>query len=697
MVPESLLPWLTLRHESVDGPLSNRIHRIVNQPQLPQWRFRAMAPSEPNQNPIQGEFFSAHLPERFIRESVQNSLDARAGGEPVTVRFTISGPNDAVPGERAARYLKGLQPHFEAVMRAESASLERGSERRRELDERRALLQGALPFLIVEDFETTGLQGDVSANEIQARGNDFWGFFRSIGISPKDEDAGGSWGLGKWVFPDASKLNAFLGVTRRADERRFLLMGQTMLKLHELDDRKYPPVGFFAAGSMEEDKDWLPMPVESAGLRPGTGMSGEGAASCFVHAAMNDFGLRPNGSAGTSVVIPHPMDELTDPANLARAAIRQYFHPIIAGDLVVEIASPGGLQCRIDAETIVDEALRSDDGTEDDPEQRAEALIRVIELAKWGQEQEHGFLEADARRKRPAVAADQVENLRARLSGGERLAFRVKSWVGRKLNSFKLFLESDDGLAGGHDYYVRGHLHIPQMDYLTRHHARALIVVDSTSDLGHLLRDAEGPAHEKWRADARRLKEKGWPAAAERVREVQNAAARILDALADKPADVRRDALSDLFPADTGGRRGPGPAPPGPAPVVPEKKPALRIDRVAGGFRLRSGGNGDPSGRIFGVRMAYDVARGTTNTAFSRFDAGLRAGCPDFSLRNGQLHMDPENCEADIRSENEFSLRVGGPDFTLGVTGFDDRDLVVKVLPVESEIAETREAEADAP
>ncbi|WP_419941173.1 hypothetical protein [Candidatus Palauibacter sp.] len=670
---------------------------MANRPDPPCWRFRAMAPSEPNQNPIQGEFFSAHLPERFIRESVQNSLDARAGPKPVTVRFTISGSNGAVPGERADRYLTGLQPHFEAVMRAESANAERDSDRRRELQGREALLKGPLPFLVVEDFGTKGLLGDITANDIQARGNDFWGFFRSIGISPKDEDAGGSWGLGKWVFPDASKLNAFLGVTLRAGEQRFLLMGQTMLKLHELGGRKYPPVGFFAAGSDEDDKDWLPMPVESAGLPSDGGGSGEPDAACFVHAALSDFGLRPDGDAGTSVVIPHPMDELTDPTNLARAVIRQYFHPIIAGDLVVEIASPDEPGRRIDAATIVDEAHRTGDGAEDDPEQRAAALIRVIELDKWGQRQEDGLVEADARRSKPAIAPDQVESLRARYREGRRLAFRVWSKVGGKANSFKVFLEGDDSLAGGHDYYVRGHLQIPQMDYLTRHHARALIVVDNTSDLGHLLRDAEGPAHEKWRADAPRLKEKGWPAAAERVREVQNAAARILEALAEKPADVRRDALSDLFPGDTGGRRGPGPGRPRPPPVPPENRFSLRIDRVPGGFRLKPAGNADPSGRTFAVRMAYDVARGTTKTAFSRFDAGFRAGYPDFSLRNGQLHMQSEDCEADVRSENELHLRVRGPDFSLGVTGFDERDLVVKVLPLVGEIAASPEAEARAP
>ena len=58
-----------------------------------------MAPSEPNQNPCQGEFLSADLAQRFVRESVQNSHVARAGREPVTVRFTINGLGGAVSGD----------------------------------------------------------------------------------------------------------------------------------------------------------------------------------------------------------------------------------------------------------------------------------------------------------------------------------------------------------------------------------------------------------------------------------------------------------------------------------------------------------------------------------------------------------------------------------------------------------------------
>ena len=651
-------------------------------PTPPHWRFRAMAPSEPNQNPVQGEFFSSDLPERFIRESVQNSLDARAGRAPVRVRFTISGPAAALDPRRAQLYLAGLRPHFEAIIRAESANVGDDSDRLRDLQHRKALLDGPLPFLTVEDFGTTGLRGDISANDIRARGNDFWGFFRSIGISPKGKDAGGSWGLGKWVFPDASKLNAFLGVTRRAGERRLLLMGQTMLKLHELDDRKFPPVGFFAAGSGEDDKDWLPMPVESARLTSDSGEIGPGDAGGFVRAAMNDFGLRPDGDAGTSVVVPHPMDELTDPAKLAYAVIRQYFYPIIAGDLVVEIASPGEPMRTIDASTIADETLRTGDRPDDDPEQRAKALVSVIQLAKWGRRQITGLVGVDGRRNKPAIAPDQVEQLRERYNKGERFVFRVRCRVRGKQNTFRVFLERDENLAAGHDYYVRGHLHIPRMDYLARHRARALVVVDNKSDLGHLLRDAEGPSHEKWRADAPRLKEKGWTAAAARVREVQHAAARILDAFAEKPEEVQRDALSDLFPGNTSGKPGTGGGGARPPPPITPEKTRVRIKRVRGGFELAPAGAHDLSGKAFEVRMAYDVARGTTKTAFSRFDRGLRAGCPDFSLRNGRLDVKSQHCETEVRSENEVRVRVQGPDFSFRVTGFDERDVVVTIQPL---------------
>lgn len=632
-----------------------------------------MSPSEINENPVQGEFFSANLPKRFVRESIQNSLDARAGSPPVRVRFAISGTDGSLAPTRAARYLIGLRPHFGAVVDAAGAP----RKSKRELEDRKSLFDCPMPFLVVEDFGTTGLRGDVRANEPQAKGNDFWGLFRSVGISPKEQHAGGSWGLGKWVFPDASKLNAFIGITRRQDEDHLLLMGQAMLKLHKLNGRKYSHYGYFAAASDQPDETWLPMPVDSTGSH-----------AAFVQQALADFGLKDRDQAGTSVVVPHPEDELTDPDRLAWAVITQYFWPVVAGDLVVEIVAAGARIRTIDAETIGREVHRCGAASADSGEEAAGPMARAIELAAWGAAApKAGDVEAVAARKKPAVPPGEVHDVRKRYERGERLAFSVRTKVRGLLSHFRVFLEKDDALSKGHDYYVRGHLHVPGMDFLHNFQARALTLVDNRSPLGHLLRDSEGPAHDKWNAYARRLKDKGWPAAAERVREAQRAAERILLQLAAKPEEKQRDALADLFPSKItgrGGRTSGGRAPgDGERLDAAEAKPVPRVRRVRGGIALTTEATDGLAGTTWTVRVAYDVARGTARTAFSRFASGVKSGSPDFSLREDRLSVERAGCTVEVVADNELRVVVTKPAISLAVKGFDDRDLLVEVSQVE--------------
>lgn len=641
-----------------------------------------MSPSEINENPVQGEFFSTDLPKRFVRESVQNALDARLqngrrDAGPVRVRFFLGGKERALDAKRAAGYLDGLRPHFRAVVDAENA---RGP-RKKELDARKELFDGPMPFLVVQDFGTTGLRGDVEANEPEAKGNDFWGLFRSVGISPKGQDAGGSWGLGKWVFPDASRLNAFVGVTRRRGEDRLLLMGQAMLRLHKMHGKKYSHYGYFASASEEPDERWLPMPVDSRGP------DSRGGAGAFVRRAVDDFGLRDSKS-GTSVVVLHPEKELTDPGKLAWAVVTQYFWPIVAGDLVVEIDPPGVRTRVVDARTISTEVHQCGNAPGKGEEEPG-ALARAIELAKWALEAEREHVDADGARKKSAISPLEVQRLRKRYEKGDRLAFRVTTKVGGTLARFNVFLERDDNLRRGQDFFVRGHLHIPDMDYIEGFRARALTFVPSRRNmLGHLLRDAEGPAHERWSPSAPRLKKKGWPAAPERVREAQRAAERILEQLAVRPEEKQRDVFADLFPSKTKG----GPAKTTRPPAAPDHgpdqshgeesgRPSLRAKPVSGGFALDAGPNGNAGG-AWTVRMAYDVARGTARTAFSRFAVGLKAGCPDFSLRENRLAVEHEDCTYEVLSDNELCVRVDGPDFAFKVTGFDERDLLVEIAEV---------------
>ena len=653
----------------------------------PRWRFRRMMPSEINQDPVQGEFFTSasDLSERVVRESLQNSLDARRGNEPVRVRFTFSGDRDALPPATAARYLHGLAPHIHADPSADAAE-------RDAINEALGLLAGPMSWVTVEDFGTTGLAGDIEVNDPKALGNDFWGFFRSIGISPKGEDAGGSWGLGKWVFPDASMVNAYLGATRRAGEGRTLLMGMAVLRTHMLDGTKHPPYGHFAAETDTRDDEWLPLPIDS------------GNDPDFVRQTLGDFGLDRLDHPGLSVIVPYPKEELT-PGSITRAVITQYFLPIVRGDLTVEVRAPGERQRTISAATIAREVVDIPTPPSEDAhdEESPDSLAGVIRLAQWADQlddETHIALQVPTR-SNGALDLLDMEDLRERYERGERLAFKMGTRVQRRgsaeraSTSFWLYVERADGLSSGHDYFVRGHLSIPRMDHITRYKARVLLVVDGDSALAHLLRDSEGPAHVSWDPHEQRLKDH-WVGGYSRVQEVRRAAVLLLQRLAERPDEQQFDALADLFPADPAdirgrtksGRRGGGP--PSPAHPPPSPPPGFHLNHTESGFSVTTRSGSDLIGTKWTLRFAYDVVRGN---AFSLFEQGVRHGVPDFTIGPGQVEVLPRSAEVERTADNTLRFRVLAEDIRLDVTGFDDRDVIVDMQQVEaSDSAQTGSA-----
>ena len=70
---------------------------------------------------------------------------------------------------------------------------------------------------------------------------------------------------------------------------------------------------------------------------------------------------------------------------------------------------------------------------------------------------------------------------------------------------FRLYVQHDDSLSHGHDYYVRGMLSIPEKDSLGHRPARTLLVVDEREPLAAMLRDSEPPAHTSWRPQDERV------------------------------------------------------------------------------------------------------------------------------------------------------------------------------------------------
>ena len=657
----------------------------------PRWRFARMTPAEINQDPVQGEFFSreADLPGRLVREAIQNSLDARRGDDPVRVRFVFSGKRNALPVARARPYLDGLRRHVAAVVEAGgmAAGASDGDDEEEERTATNALacFDKPMDYLVVEDFGTRGLAGDIEAISEREEGNHFWGFFRSSGISPKGENDAGSWGLGKWVFPDASIINAYLGMTQREGEANWLLMGMALLKTHHLGKTKYRYYGSFVAHDDADDEHWLPLPVDS-----------DDDPDDFILTALDDFGLKRMDDPGLSVIVPYPKAELR-PADIARAVLTQYFLPVVRGDLVVEIVHPEEGDRTIDDASILSEAdhIPSSDRDDESPE----SLRGAVEFARWAialKANEHHELQAPNRNR--DTIGERLGAIREHYEQGKPLAFRLTTNVRRAgqaqpvPSSFRVYLERDDELNEGHDYFVRGHLRIPHMDHIKRQKARALVLVDGDSELGHLLRDAEGPAHDRWDHFEPRLKER-WSAGQARVDEVRRAAERLLLRLVERPRERQMDALADLFPGDPsrigkgqsrkqGNRTEPRPPPP------PRPSP-LQVDSPAGAFVVRkpTGSEKPVAGTVWSVRFAYDTVRGNP---FTVFEAGVRQGSPDFSLDEG-LELETDGCEAEVDGPNALRFEVTDEAFRLRVSGFDERDVKVEVRAEQT--ADEREEE----
>jgi len=136
----------------------------------PQWKFRQMHPGEMNIDPIEAEFFSTEavgsLADAFVREAIQNSLDARVPGTALRIRILFPPPLAMLDGGRKVHYMTGLVDHLN-VSRTALTKLPSADE--------------PLEFMVVEDFGTRGLQGNPwqsEDEEIDSSGprNDFYYF-----------------------------------------------------------------------------------------------------------------------------------------------------------------------------------------------------------------------------------------------------------------------------------------------------------------------------------------------------------------------------------------------------------------------------------------------------------------------------------------------------------------------------------------
>lgn len=629
----------------------------------PEWHFKQLRPGDKDRQPTQGEFFATDAikspAEALVRECIQNSLDAglKEAGGPIRVRFSLGTGANALSPLQANPYFASGWKHFAAL----------GNELDNVPTE-----DDACPFLVVEDFGTIGLNGDPQQyRHVPGEKNAFYYFFRTEGRSGKGQEDRGRWGIGKYVFPRSSRLNAFVAVTVRSQDQKRMLMGQAVLKSHTVGSQYFTPDADFGCRGSGKIKE-LVLPVE------------DGA---FIDRFCEVFGLRRGNEPGLSVVIPWVVPETTR-EELLKAVVTNYFYPILKGTLVVTVAG-GSVETLVASDTVAQ--VITSLGAE-----FAASLSPLVRLADWCLQCRPESVvmlnqPKSIRWETGIIPPELVPALRQRLRGGERLAIQVPVSVregkGPKATErssyFRMFL-AQDGCESGVPTFIRDVLIISDARRFPAVAVRSLVVIEDPP-LAKLLGDSENPAHTQWQRDREHFRHK-YSQGAQCIEFVTRSVSSFVRLLNESDQDADKHLLKEIFslpkPAEnkealrkaTPRRRNQG------DPIIPEvtvepKKKRFRVNRIAGGFSVVNGASDAPKPYALEIRVAYDRRRGSP---LNKYDPA------DFELGKRPIEVTTQGLDIMERDGNRLRVRVVDAEFAVTVTGFDEnRDLFVDVQPRE--------------
>ena len=657
------------------------------------WNFREMLPSEINQDPVEREFFGDEpINVRLAREVIQNSLDAsiakkqngdRKHGPPVRVRFSLAGLSNPLPAEKAAIYFRGLSKHLAPVSDLEEDIRVGAADG--------TLFKSDVPYLVVEDAGTTGLCGDVrqfdDSEDAPANDNDFYWFFRNVGRSGKGATDNGSWGLGKWVMPDVSEASTYLALTKT--DQDLLLMGQSILKKHTIDGTRYASYGYLSV--LDEHGLSLPLSMSEPNHRD------------MIQNFMSDFDIRFRHERGLSVVIPFPRivhdeddgeGDGTNAEELIAAVIHNYFYPIVNGwlEVVVEPEN-GGLPVIIDTNTIDDVVNQTATESEGEWSKGSyERLFSMVRQTQWFGGSEFVTLSSPPQTRDNYKHAADLRDLRSRYESSDLIPFRIETQIRSKQGerydtAFNVFLQRLEDVNVGHDYYIRGTLSIPEMDFIQNYGALALVVVDENERLAAMLRDSEAPAHTSWRTNTDRVN-KRWRSGQRHITSVRNSVKNILTVLETQESGLQKDAFADLFTLDTrsiaqdGSNRKRRKTVRTKVPELP--RPNFSVYDVLGGFHIRYNQGTKLDSKRALLQAAYEMPRGNPLRSYTPLDFQLHG--------DGALEVQNSGCTV-TPGEKPNQLLVCIEDeeeFGISVRGFDEnRDLYIRLETVIDSTDET--------
>ena len=594
------------------------------------WHFLKLREEGVGMDPIHDNFFvqdTANLAESLVRETLQNSLDARLDeATQVRVRFSLN----TVPGAKKAvfkKYISEIIPHL-AAAKPNLANICNST-----IDAQ---------FLVIEDFGTKGLLGDtVSNRDIKSGFSNFW---RHVGKTEKGSGKGGAFGIGKVVIPMSSSACTFFGITVRHDGDKSgfpLFMGQSMLPQRTLDGITYEP--FVLYGSQSE---------------PGRAVVPFEKQECKEFADL--AGLTRQKEPGTSIAIPYPSTKV-EWDKVFTAIMKHYFQPILSGDLVVEyVEESAGKTITIDKKGLLDNASKVDPQFPDQ--------IKFVDESIKKPDSEFITIKGNENNSELSSSRFSDEDLilmRKNYSEGKLLCFKLEVFVRPKTGQsrffpLRLFIRKSPDDIDGVDLYVRNGISVyNNSTYKGQRASFALELVQDKDHLSELLRLSEGPAHNQWYITSPRAAEV-YSNSSDAIRLCRNALSRLHDILCVGEEKEDETALSSFFPVGM--------------PELPKKSAPFKITTNNDGFAfVRKSLDPDAPavvGNSFLVAIVYrKVGKGK---GYSRSDFILGEGDGEIKARTKLAAFTYEN------KGNGLTVTPTSEDFELKVGPFDtNRDFEV--------------------
>lgn len=647
----------------------------------PSWNYLRVGPGRSGRSAAESNFRK----ERrgwlaiFMRELLQNALDARAPDQPcvkVTLRRTRADAS---------------HPLLRSLVTEEHIGRHRAANPGPDL-------LGDAPvsdFLVIEDFGTTGLTGTVDNFERDGPNENWNAFWFREGEGGKENGTrNGGAGQGKITIFAASRIRTILALTIRNDDFRELAFGAaSFIRDYEYgegtDRHKWLRDSYWGRWS-GSGEDLRVLPVEDTGL-----------ANQFRQV----LGIRRlRSQPGTTLVIVQPHDFKAEDA--VRITLAEFFLPILRGTLAVTIE-----------DTEIDSA-------------------NVRELAGWYLTDERarelgtcmtgGFrrliLEASQRSsaggvptirpvrfleelKESVFDGDLLGRLRIEYEEGRHVAVRIPVSIRHRTEGVltghvEVHLQNAPELEEAEQACMRRDLLIgdePVGQGRIRQRVRALTLVGDDA-LSRLLVRAEEPSHLRWNARLPRVDETYVDGAAA-VAIVRNAASRVLELLTGGTNSRDFRSLARFFPApaspgfakaSSGRGRDQGSTSPAPVEDVPAnaRKP-LELQPLPDGCTVRSTDT-LTSPVLARLRFAYEDPESDPFKAYDPYD---------FDVADAEFTVERTG-EVDVtrRGLNEIELIFRQPGARFSIRGFDPSlRLRVRMHYEESKDAESVDADESDP